>query len=102
MTLRPAIAATLFACLPAIAGEHPSVAGFTPVESEMLGWRGVDDGVMGGLSQGGREIGNDGIPVFFGTLSLERCRLKLIHREWRDQFRFPAASFRAMRGNSNP
>jgi monofunctional biosynthetic peptidoglycan transglycosylase len=71
MKIRSAIAAILFACLPAIAGERQSVAEFTPEESGKLDWRVVDDGVMGGLSQGKREIGKDGILRFFGTLSLE-------------------------------
>jgi monofunctional biosynthetic peptidoglycan transglycosylase len=71
MKTRSAIAATLFACLPVVAGERQSVAEFTPEESEKLGWRVVDDGVMGGLSQGKREIENNGILRFFGTLSLE-------------------------------
>ncbi len=48
-----------------------TVAEFTPEEMETLGWTIVDDGVMGGLSQGQREIGKDGILRFFGTLSLE-------------------------------
>jgi monofunctional biosynthetic peptidoglycan transglycosylase len=47
------------------------VAEFSPEESEKLDWRIVDDGVMGGLSQGKREITKDGILRFFGTLSLE-------------------------------
>jgi monofunctional biosynthetic peptidoglycan transglycosylase len=71
MKTRFAIAATLFAVLPAIAGESKPVAEFTPEESEKLDWSIVDDGVMGGLSQGKREIGDDGILRFFGTLSLE-------------------------------
>lgn len=71
MKTRSTIAAALFACLPAIAGERQSVAEFTPEESEKLDWGIVDDGVMGGLSQGKREIGKDGILRFFGTLSLE-------------------------------
>lgn len=71
MKILSAIAATLFACLPAIAGERQSVTEFTPEESEKLDWSIVDDGVMGGLSQGKREIGKDGILRFFGTLSLE-------------------------------
>lgn len=71
MKTRSAIAATFFACLPATAGDYRSVAEFTPGESEKLDWRVVDDGVMGGLSQGRREIGNDGILRFFGMLSLE-------------------------------
>lgn len=66
-----AIAAALIACLPAFAGEPPSVAEFSIEESEKLGWRIVDDGVMGGLSEGKREISKDGILRFFGTLSLE-------------------------------
>ena len=66
-----AIAATLFVCLPAIAGERQSVAEFTPEESGKLDWRIVDDGVMGGLSKGERDISKDGILRFFGTLSLE-------------------------------
>jgi monofunctional biosynthetic peptidoglycan transglycosylase len=71
MKTRAAIFATFFACLPATAGEYRSIAEFTRGESEKLDWRVVDDGVMGGLSQGKREIGNDGILRFFGTLSLE-------------------------------
>ena len=71
MKIKFAIAAILFACLPAVAGERQSVAEFTPEESEILDWRIVDDGVMGGLSQGQREISKDGILRFFGTLSLE-------------------------------
>jgi monofunctional biosynthetic peptidoglycan transglycosylase len=71
MKKRFIIVAALFACLPAIAGEQQSVAEFTPAESAKLDWRIVDDGVMGGLSQGKREIGDDGILRFFGVLSLE-------------------------------
>lgn len=71
MKFQSAFVATLLACLPAIAGEHQSVAEFTPEESGKLDWSIVDDGVMGGLSQGKREIGKDGILRFFGTLSLE-------------------------------
>lgn len=71
MKTRSTIAATFLACLPALAAEHRQVAEFTPEESGKLDWRVVDDGVMGGLSQGKREIGKDGILRFFGTLSLE-------------------------------
>ena len=71
MKIRSAIAVTLLACLPAIAAGYQSLAEFTPEESEKLDWRVVDDGVMGGLSQGKREIGKDGVLRFFGTLSLE-------------------------------
>jgi len=71
MNIRPAIVATMFAFLPVIAVGQESVAEFTPEESAKLDWRVVDDGVMGGLSQGKREISEDGILRFFGTLSLE-------------------------------
>ena len=64
-------AAALLACLPAFAGEPRSVAEFTSEEAGKIDWRVVDDGVMGGLSKGNREIGKDGILRFFGTLSLE-------------------------------
>ena len=70
MKIRSTIAFILLACLPALAAEYRSVAELTPEESEKLDWRVVDDGVMGGLSQGKREIGKDGILRFFGTLSL--------------------------------
>lgn len=66
-----ALAAAMIACLPAIAGEPRSVAEFTPEESGKIDWRVVDDGVMGGLSKGNREISKEGILRFFGTLSLE-------------------------------
>jgi monofunctional biosynthetic peptidoglycan transglycosylase len=71
LKIRSAIAVALFACLPAVAGEPQSVAEFAPEESQQLDWRIVDDGVMGGLSQGKREISKDGVLRFFGTLSLE-------------------------------
>jgi monofunctional biosynthetic peptidoglycan transglycosylase len=71
MKIKSAIAAILFTCLPAVAGERMPVAEFTPGESEKLDCRIVDDGVMGGLSKGKREISEDGILRFFGTLSLE-------------------------------
>jgi monofunctional biosynthetic peptidoglycan transglycosylase len=48
-----------------------SVAEFTSYEIKSLGWGIVDDGVMGGLSQGRYEITKEGILRFFGTLSLE-------------------------------
>jgi monofunctional biosynthetic peptidoglycan transglycosylase len=71
MKIQSAIATAFFACQPVIAGERASVSEFTPDESGKLDWSVVDDGVMGGLSQGKREIGKDGILRFFGTLSLE-------------------------------
>lgn len=72
MNIRPAISAILLGLLPAIAEGQQPLAEFTAAESEKLDWRIVDDGVMGGLSQGKREIGTDGILRFFGTLSLEK------------------------------
>lgn len=51
--------------------EKNSVAEFTPEEKDTLGWRVVDDGVMGGLSKGKIEISDDGILNFNGKLSLE-------------------------------
>jgi monofunctional biosynthetic peptidoglycan transglycosylase len=71
MKILSAIAATFLSCLPATAAEHKQVAEFSPEESRKLDWRIVDDGVMGGLSQGKREISKDGILRFFGMLSLE-------------------------------
>lgn len=65
------IAATMLGCMPAMTLGQIPVAEFTPGESEKLNWRIVDDGVMGGLSQGRREIAKNGILRFFGTLSLE-------------------------------
>lgn len=71
MKTRAAIFVALLASLPTISAGNQSLAEFTPGESAKLDWRVVDDGVMGGLSQGKREIGKDGILRFFGTLSLE-------------------------------
>ena len=48
-----------------------SVLEFTPKEASSLGWRVVDDGVMGGKSKGDLEVTKDGILEFKGTLSLE-------------------------------
>lgn len=58
------------ASLPASA-EKNSVAEFSPEEADSLGWRVVDDGVMGGLSKGKIEISKDGVLTFSGKLSLE-------------------------------
>jgi NADH dehydrogenase [ubiquinone] 1 alpha subcomplex assembly factor 1 len=71
MKRRSALAAALLACLPAFAAQDRVVAEFTDEESTLLGWRIVNDGVMGGLSQGRYELGKDGILRFSGTLSLE-------------------------------
>jgi monofunctional biosynthetic peptidoglycan transglycosylase len=71
MKNRSAFLATFAIILPMSALKAGTVAEFTPEEMETLGWTIVDDGVMGGLSQGQREIGKDGILRFFGTLSLE-------------------------------
>ncbi len=51
--------------------EKNSVAEFTPEEKDTLGWRVVDDGVMGGLSKGKIQISKDGVLNFNGKLSLE-------------------------------
>ena len=40
-------------------------------ESNLSGWRIVDDGVMGGISQGKFRINEKGNGVFFGEVSLE-------------------------------
>jgi len=48
-----------------------SVAEFDPGEVKAAGWQVVDDGVMGGLSEGKLQISDDGILTFEGTLSLE-------------------------------
>ena len=53
-----------------LAGQK-SVAEFDVKEADSLGWRVVDDGVMGGLSKGKIEISKDGILTFSGKLSLE-------------------------------
>lgn len=55
---------------PVLAGEN-SVAEFDRKEVDSLGWRVVDDGVMGGLSKGQIQISKDGILTFSGKLSLE-------------------------------
>ena len=53
-----------------LAGQK-SVAEFDVKEADSLGWRVVDDGVMGGLSKGKIEISKNGILTFSGKLSLE-------------------------------
>jgi monofunctional biosynthetic peptidoglycan transglycosylase len=63
--------AAIFGCVPVFAGDGRPVAEFTSAESVDFDWRIVDDGVMGGLSQGRHEIGSDGILRFSGMLSLE-------------------------------
>ncbi|MBK1828460.1 CIA30 family protein [Haloferula rosea] len=65
-----AIACLGFAGLPAQGAKH-SVAEFDPKEAESLGWRVVDDGVMGGLSKGNLKVSKDGVLNFKGKLSLE-------------------------------
>lgn len=50
--------------------EDLRVTDFNPEENETLGWQVVDDGVMGGLSQGKVSF-EDGILRFGGNLSLE-------------------------------
>ena len=65
-----AFACLAFSLTPASAVEN-SVAEFDRKEADSLGWRVVDDGVMGGLSKGKIEISKDGILTFSGKLSLE-------------------------------
>lgn len=65
-----AAACLSLSCFPALAGEG-SLAEFTPKEAKSMGWRVVDDGVMGGLSKGNLQVSEDGILTFQGTLSLE-------------------------------
>ncbi|SHJ63970.1 Complex I intermediate-associated protein 30 (CIA30) [Rubritalea squalenifaciens DSM 18772] len=48
-----------------------NIAEFSEKEVDAQGWRVVDDGVMGGLSQGKMEVSKDGVLRFSGTLSLE-------------------------------
>lgn len=55
--------------MPASRGE--SVVEFDPKEAESLGWRVVDDGVMGGLSKGNLAVTKEGLLKFNGNLSLE-------------------------------
>ncbi len=57
--------------LPAAVASPPSLAEFTPAEVETLGWKVVDDGVMGGLSKGNFVVSPEGIATFSGRLSLE-------------------------------
>jgi len=47
------------------------VSEFTAEENQKLGWKVVDDGVMGGLSKGNLAFSEDGILRFSGELSLE-------------------------------
>ena len=57
-------------CLPLSASTR-SVAEFDQEEAKQLGWRVVNDGVMGGLSKGNLKVDKDGILTFKGDLSLE-------------------------------
>jgi NADH dehydrogenase [ubiquinone] 1 alpha subcomplex assembly factor 1 len=45
---------------------------FPPAPGARLEWRAINDGVMGGVSQGGAEVTRDGRLVFAGEVSLER------------------------------
>ncbi|MDA7882016.1 CIA30 family protein [Akkermansiaceae bacterium] len=51
--------------------KNHSVAEFDQAEAKDLGWRVVDDGVMGGLSRGNFNVSKEGILSFSGDLSLE-------------------------------
>lgn len=48
-----------------------TVAEFTPEEAKSMGWRIVNDGVMGGLSKGRLSVSKQGVMTFKGELSLE-------------------------------
>ena len=65
-----AVACLALSQTPALAGKN-SVAEFDSSEAESLGWRVVDDGVMGGRSKGNIKVSDDGILTFSGKLSLE-------------------------------
>ncbi|MEP4079808.1 CIA30 family protein [Haloferula sp.] len=65
-----AAAACTLLSLPSAASQT-SVVEFDREEARKLGWRIVDDGVMGGLSKGKMEISESGILRFSGNLSLE-------------------------------
>ena len=65
-----AIACLGFAGLPA-SGSEGSVVEFDQKEAKSLGWRVVDDGVMGGLSKGNLAVTKEGLLKFSGNLSLE-------------------------------
>lgn len=62
--------ATCLGFAPAFAAKN-SVVEFDPAEAKSLGWRVVDDGVMGGRSKGQLKVSEDGILTFQGKLSLE-------------------------------
>jgi uncharacterized surface protein with fasciclin (FAS1) repeats len=64
------LAAAAATCLPA-AAESRSVAEFGEEERRELGWRVVDDGVMGGLSKGRLSFTDADTLRFRGELSLE-------------------------------
>ena len=57
--------------LGSMASMAENIAEFSEKEVDAQGWRVVDDGVMGGLSQGKMEVSKDGVLRFSGTLSLE-------------------------------
>ena len=65
-----AVACLALSQTPASAGKN-SVAEFDPSEAKSLGWRVVDDGVMGGRSKGNIKVSDDVILTFSGKLSLE-------------------------------
>ena len=48
-----------------------AITSFTPEENEVLDWQIVNDGVMGGLSEGRIEFTSDNTMKFFGDLSLK-------------------------------
>lgn len=52
-------------------GAKNSVVEFDPKETKNLGWSVVNDGVMGGLSEGRLAVTDDGVLKFSSNLSLE-------------------------------
>lgn len=48
-----------------------SITEFTSEENDRMGWQVVNDGVMGGLSEGKLEFTREGVMKFAGTLSLQ-------------------------------
>ena len=68
-SLRSAAMFTLAPLSLTLAGE--SITEFEPKQNDALEWRIVDDGVMGGLSQGNVSFSKAGTMTFRGSLSLE-------------------------------
>ena len=63
--------AACFATASLVSAGSNSLTEFSASDNERLGWGVVDDGVMGGLSQGNLEFTKRGTLVFSGDLSLD-------------------------------